>query len=324
MKNNYFDDRDGYNRRLLLFMNRSSGIPFSKIQRIKEGVWLLSSDTEAWIVKEFPNKTQLVNQIALTNELFRHEFTETYRFIPKPFVFGNRVFGLIQYIEATNETKFTYENEMNIRDALLLLNKFHATTSLLTNSLKTQLPKFNLYTKWERRLADFKKGLQLHNNTKTYSHLQRLSYYGDWALRKMKQYSDESIKTKNCIIHGDVASHNFIRRKNNSLYLIDFDLISIAPNYIDFLQFCNRILPYKEWDIEKLFEYPIIQEYKHNKYFLSALVYPADMFREWNYYSRKSKLEQRLMLNDLENQTLNHYKKRIQFYKNLILQIDND
>ncbi len=72
-----------------------------------------------------------------------------------------------------------------------------------------------------------------------------------------------------CIIHGDVAHHNFIRGKDEALSLIDFDLIGIAPSYLDLLQYCNRILPSLNWSAPALFSYKQIQPFEYEKSFLT-------------------------------------------------------
>jgi thiamine kinase-like enzyme len=84
------------------------------------------------------------------------------------------------------------------------------------------------------------------------------------------------------ILHGDLAHHNFIRGIDSELYLIDFDLVSIGSPACDYLQYCNRILPSLEWSLHDLTEYEQIQPYLNNRGFLYALLFPTDIFREWN------------------------------------------
>lgn len=323
MNNIYFEDRDGVDRRLLLFMNKKSGIPFNYIKRLKQGVWLLSAHNDQWIVKEFPTKSKLVQQIALTNELIKHDFNQTYTFIPKPFTMENRVFGLIQYIKPAVGKPFDYSQVSNIVDVIQLLTHFHDTTSQFTTSFRGQIPLFQQLNKWEKRLEDFKQSIHVHKYIKAYSHLNKLFYYGELALEKMNDDPSFFHQEPCCIIHGDVASHNFIRRPNGTLCLIDFDLISIAPRHIDLIQLSTRILPSLNWDADRLFSLPVINKYNHIRPFLAALLYPSDVFREWNYFIRAPEIEKGKKWTLLEELIFDQYKQRIEFYEKLIKRIDS-
>ncbi|MFK4997593.1 phosphotransferase [Bacillus sp. N9] len=100
-----------------------------------------------------------------------------------------------------------------------------------------------------------------------FSYTEQCRENREWALEQMKADPSFFQKEPHCIIHGDVAYHNFIRGKDGKLYVIDFDLIRIASAMIDILQFCNRILPSLRWDARQLFSFPRLRPYKENPSF---------------------------------------------------------
>jgi thiamine kinase-like enzyme len=124
------------------------------------------------------------------------------------------------------------------------------------------------------------------------------------------------------ILHGDVAHHNFLRNKAGNLQLIDFDLISIGPNSLDYLQYANRILPYMDWSFNQLSQMKQIQSFLNEKAFLYALAFPADIFREWNRIIREQTYKDHTKFKQVMEMTIGQFYLRKQFIdqvKNLIL-----
>lgn len=309
--------RDGWNRRLLSFVKEQSGLPFHHIQRLKQGVWLLSTKKQQWILKEFFTAAKFNMQALFTKELRAHGFMQTYEIYPKAFNVDNRVFALIQYIEPNSPRTFQYNQTQNIVDAIKLLVDFHQLTEELVPIFQNKISPFYQLNKWEKRLENFEQSLKLHTINPIVSHLKNFSYYGNWAMKKMKEENDFFTREPLCIIHGDVASHNFIRGIDQKLYLIDFDLIGIAPPHIDYLQMANRILPFLNWSDRKLFSFSTFKNFENSHPFLSALVYPADIFREWLHFVKESPLEQKRKWPQIERMILNQYKQRISFYERI-------
>lgn len=312
--------RDGFTSRLLLFMEKNSGLKYSYIKQLKQGVWLLVGDNVMWIVKEFTSLSKLKVQIAFTSELKR-QFTRTYSIYPEPFILEKRIFGLIQYIKPHKTHKFNYRSSNNINEALVLLNKFHAATSRFTSLFQNDIPYFHQINKWERRIKEFNELKKELGKDRYNSTLQALFYTGDWALDKMNSHASYYLAEPHSIIHGDVAYHNFIRGRDSQLYLIDYDLIAIAPKTIDLIQFCNRILPSLKWNEEDLFKFPQLMPYREDIAFLAALVYPADIYREWNHFFR-GKIKKQVQTDNFEKMIFASINERMQFYKKIMSRID--
>lgn len=313
MNKPYGLNRDGDQHRLLLFLKKQTGLPFEEINPIKKGVWLIRTKKKKWVVKEYISKERVLTQIDFTNELQRHGFWQTYLFYPKVFQKNQKYLALIEYIEPSFSS-FYYNQQTNIIEAILLLDKFHNTTKKLVHTFHHKIPENNQLAKFENRLDQFHQSIRLYRVHSAYSHLKTMYQYGEWAINKLHNYKAFVKSESPVILHGDVASHNFIKSTNGHLYLIDFDLISIGSPAVDFLQLSNRILPYLQWDGSRLFTLPRVNDFAHSLPFLIALVYPADIFREWLHFSKLSPEEQKTKWPFLKKLLFRHYKQRMQFY----------
>ncbi|MBP1914907.1 thiamine kinase-like enzyme [Lederbergia galactosidilyticus] len=321
MNKDFFEERDGMKRRLLLLLKENFDLPFIRINPIKNMVWKVSTQNQDWILKGFSSLETFKRQVSFTEQLKKSGFTQIYSFHPKPFVQENKVFGLIQFIEAKKGRKVSYSHESDIRDVCFLLRKYHHATTNLSNVVKEQIPVFEQINKWKKRLIDYRYTLPLYSQHPLRSHLNYFAELGEWALDKLQNQAAFFKEEPNCIIHGDVASHNFIRDKNGQLWLIDFDLIALAPPHIDYLQLSNRVLPHLGWDVERLFSFQTLQPFKTKEAFLTALVYPTDIFREWLHFTRSHTLEQRRRWSTMEALLLKQFKERIKFSKEIMKKV---
>lgn len=317
--------RDGFKYRLLLYIGRIIGHPFQKISTVKKGVWLIQSEKQRWVIKEFTGQKKLQTQIYFTRCLKDFGFKNTYDFHRVGAVhFEGRVFGLIRHIEQKKDELFHYGSARNRKDALALLSHFHDTTAQFSDMFRSHLGVFDLLNKWEKRLKDFKNIMDSYRDTSFYPFMKNYMIAGEWAVQYMKSTEDYFFEGPHCILHGDVAHHNFIRKKDGVLYLIDFDLISIGPKQADLLQYCNRILLSLHWSYHRLFsEFPEIKPFKNDIPFLIALVYPADIFREWIHYKNAVKAEKQKRREYLDAITFEQYSKRIKFIKTIISKVEN-
>lgn len=294
---------------------------------IKKGVWIASSAKESWIIKEFPNPGKLNQQILLIKTLWEHGFNNTYKFHriheEGPCYFEGRCLGILQYIEPFNDQPFYYDSAGNRKDALALLCRYHSISSKCVPRLKDKLITFNLLDKWEKRLERFKRNSDFFKELSVYPYLEKYTLLGEGALQIMQAHKDYFSMEPHCILHGDLAHHNFIRKADGSLCMIDFDLASIGPKQIDILQYCNRILPEISWSPPRLFsEGDAISQYKKDIPFLAALLYPADIFREWNYFISYDKKRQKKQWKHLKDITFRQFEKRMGFSKWIVDQIE--
>lgn len=319
VESNHLGD-DEFENRLLLYLTTFTGENFKRLKKIKNGIWSCLTDDKKWLLKVFSSLNHIENQRNLTNQLYNHGFYSTYQFHPihtkKICLFENKIYGLIEYINKGRS--FTYHTSNERRKALLLLQYFHHTTSKFENKFRSTLPTFNQINKWESRLNEFISNMPLLRN---FIHTPFLETYIDWAkysLIQMKKY-DTFNKIPTSIIHGDVAHHNFLLSKDNKLYLIDFDLIHLGTPNTDYLQFCNRILPYISWSFNDLKQYRVLSEFLEDKAFLYALIFPTDIFREWNRYVKNVKNNNNgSSIKYLEKITHHQFKQREAFVNTIL------
>lgn len=327
MNKQLIKDRDGFDSRLLLFLKKEARLSSVQMNLIKQGVWKLKSSDQRWIVKEFPSSQRFESQSELISKLFAKGFFHTYRFHQLhghgPLIFENRIFALLEYIEHDHIRIFNYEHKKNRMDALAVLQKFHRTTSEFTDPLQHQIPSFDQLLKWENRLNEYKQRIENIKSDPIFTFLQYYMELGEWTLRKLRRNPDYFLDRPHCIIHGDLAHHNFIRGKNGKLHLIDFDLISRAPAHIDLLQFCNRILPNIGWSYDQLFSHRELYLLQRDKPFLEALVFPTDIFREWNYFLKGNADQQKRNWSYINKLTKAQLQDRIKFNKSVMRKIDN-
>lgn len=299
--------KDGVTARLFPVVKEYLGHHMTDINEIKQGVWLVRSEKEKWILKEFRTKQQLFIQHKLTRYLKEYGFTQTYQFHPIQFVIDNRVLGCIEYISPLKNQSFHYRNKQNIWDAFSLIRQFHSATRQFIHEFP-EISLFNQMEKWHSRFTHYKNWFQL-SPMRTNEFLQTMIDYGQWALDKLGRSNDLLLPSKDCLLHGDVAHHNFIRDKDGQLHVIDFDLVKSGSEVIDYLQLANRVLPYLQWNSTSLFQIPELKPYATNEKFLIALTYPTDVYRECLLY-RGHNMNQLLSLFKLP-------KKRLKFYESI-------
>ncbi|MBS4173679.1 phosphotransferase [Bacillus sp. FJAT-49736] len=310
-------------QRLLRYLSQITGEKFIKITSIKDGVWLCHTDKKKWILKEFSSSSKLSAQIKLTELLLSNNFNHTYQFHPihleKHIKINQKIYGLIEYLENnTDGKKFTYQRHEHQNMALQLLKKFHEVTGKFTNELDKDLHEFNQIKKWKHRLNEFKENKKYLSKWLPNKYYYSFIDWSEWSIEYMEKNKAYFLQKPHCIIHGDVAHHNFIL-SNKGLYLIDFDLAKIAPASIDDLQFCNRILPHLDWSLEKLFMHRELKVYKNDKAFLSALIFPTDLLREWNYFLKYE--ERRGLSSFLTEITFWEFKQREKFVEEVMKHI---
>ncbi|WP_223591181.1 phosphotransferase [Neobacillus bataviensis] len=313
-KNKNGDD-DYYNRLLSYFRSQFTEKIIQMVP-IRKSVLFLKTEKNTYIMKGYQTNSRLRLQEAFTTTLNKEGFSKTYKFL-NPIVkdqlfFEGTYFGCIEYI-APSKTTFSFHSHKNRQEGIELLEQFHQTTASFEARYRTLLPKADLIGKWTERYHIFKNNLPFVKYFFNDPFISEMVSWAEWSLEGMEKEHLFFKKEPYVILHGDVAHHNFLRDKSGTLLLIDFDLISIGPASFDYLQYANRILPYLDWSFDKLLQYEPITKYIRLKPFLYALVYPADIFREWNRIIREKSYSDHAKLKQVMDLTINQFYARKKF-----------
>lgn len=311
---------DGYFNRLHSYFKLQFKERILKMISIRKSVFFIKTEKNAYVVKGYTKSKKLKLQETFTAALREEGFTKSYVFVRHPLkeslFFEGEYFGCMEYLHP-NQQAFSFHSFKNRLEGLGLLDEFHQVTSSFAEKYQSLIPDNDLQDKWDERLRTFR-----HNNSLLRYFLdEKLIYelveWARWSLSGIKENEVMLYKNHNVILHGDVAHHNFLRDKTGRLNLIDFDLISIGPEWIDTLQYANRILPYMDWNFDQLSKYPQIKKLLTEKAFLYALAYPTDIFREWNRILREKTYKKRSVSKQVMNLTLEKFSLRKQFVKKI-------
>jgi hypothetical protein len=308
---------DGEDIRLLSSFQNQFPYRIRGLYRLRNQIFLIDTVKGRFVLKGYSSYSSLKLQEAFTASLKTNGFQQTYSFIHTnldSIAYRNKYYGCLEYIDPHPKV-FSYQNEKDRREGLILLEKYHHTTEQCIQSYQTILPVFDIERKWLERYNVFKNNLSIISPYILQSVLQEWLHWAEWSLNGIQQNSD-GLKEPFVILHGDVAHHNFIRKRDGKLYLIDFDLISMGPQNIDLLQYANRILPFLNWDMNALFQYEGLKKLFQKPVYLYALGYPTDLFREWNRLIREGMADPK-KLQLVVNQSLVNLEHRRKFIDDL-------
>lgn len=317
--NNKKGDDDYFDRLLSYFQSQFSERIIQMVP-IRSSVIFLRTDKNNYVIKGYHTNSRLRLQEAFTATLKKEGFKKTYLFLTTPvreqLFFEGTYFGCMEYIPP-NRNVFTFHTYKNRQEGIDLLEQFHQTTATFESRYRTLLPKGQLIEKWTERFNVFSNNLPYIRYFINESFLSEMLSWAKWSLEGMEKSRIFFQKEATVILHGDVAHHNFLRDTGGQLNLIDFDLISIGPASFDYLQYANRILPYIDWSFESLVSLKQMNKYLHEKAFLFALAYPADIFREWNRTIREKSYTDHTKYKQLMDLSIRQFYARKKFIDHL-------
>jgi len=318
---------DGFQDRLLSYLNQNLPYQIVRLTPLRRNVFIVRlSDGFQFVLKGYSSLRRLKIQEAFIQSLKKEGFPFTYSMYSFPkehcLYFESQYFGIFEFL-TKGEEPFFYDSKKSCQEGLQLLEKFHGVSEKLVGSYKTLLPFFHLIEKWEERFRQFKSNIPILSFFLQKEVVQDLSDWAEWSLAGIKQEKGALHLFPNVILHGDVAHHNFFRSSNGELLLIDFDLISIAPAMIDYLQYANRILPFLNWSCKELSSFEQLLPYFKHTIFLYALVYPTDIFREWNRLVKDHSFNDTRKVRAVMELTIGQYDKRQAFYEEIKTRITN-
>ncbi|MCA1057906.1 aminoglycoside phosphotransferase family protein [Rossellomorea aquimaris] len=277
----------------------------------------MTSQGTKWFVKRFPNQLKFILQERLISALLREQFYHVLPFHPiherELLLFEGFPIGITMWLETSSPIR--YDQPKDREDALKVLKRYHAISKTIQGSWTEEIPQYKWLKKWKKRMIQFQYNLPYLQAFIQPYYLYTYLEWGKWALKELKSiglhdYSD-------CITHGDVAHHNFLRGKNGIVYIIDFDLMSRSTEITDDLQYCNRISPYLKWSLSEIKKMKPFESYSDHLIFYIGLMYPSDVFREWNRFIREDQHYKQRVWGYLTDLTMQQFPLRMQFNQEL-------
>ncbi|HLO11905.1 MAG TPA: phosphotransferase [Pseudoneobacillus sp.] len=308
------------NIRLLSSFQNQFPYKIQALYHIRDNVFKIITTKGVFVLKGYSSYSRLKLQETFSSSLRKEGFKNTYSFISldqDPIIHQNKYFGCLEFIEP-NYRPFSYVNKKERQEGLALLDEFHRITQQSVRVYQSILPEYDIQTKWTERRNQF---FQNKDTISKYVPSEMISewlYWADWSLEGIQKNIQKIKEEFPVILHGDVAHHNFLRRKDGKLFLIDFDLISIGPRSMDLLQYANRTLPFMNWDLKLLSQYKNLNSLLSKEVYIYALVYPTDLFREWNRLLRDGFELDGFRIQQVMNQSFHQMEYRRNFITELM------
>ncbi|WP_373892923.1 phosphotransferase [Virgibacillus natechei] len=310
---NRFKQGDEFRYRLSSFLSEEGNLlPLERMSFIKASVFLIQTvDNEKLILKRHSKKDNVnlqwhfFEQIGESNAVPFKRYPNGRKIISR----NNYYWTITPFIKGE---KLNYNLAADRLEAVKALKEFHhSAKNIHINNGSTG---DYLFTKWYQRLLLFKKTASIFKEfgfenlykdivQTTVIHLRHLTEF-PWKSFEL------AAESKGEWIHGDVASHNFLRQ--TCTHVIDFDLLKCTTQLYDYIQLGQRFLPYINWDPDKLLAYQMVQE-KDVKAWIYAVCIPVDVMREWLHYLHEKPVSGRhRYLSTMEERWI----KRSNFVKN--------
>ena len=288
MKTDHPIFRDDFNRNRLFFrLAQETRLIIHSYSNIKHNLYKIQTEDGQYILKGYTEPGNLDSIIRFSQLLHKSGFLTGLmyeKFTDGQFLLFEQglVWVLLKYIDP--KRKFSFAKEKDREDGLIILRKFHQHSKTLLPNLLPDLPKENTVVKWQNRLRIFESHAPFLAKWFNPNVIGEIVYYSHLSLNTLTK---DYVETEEVVLHGDVASHNFIRAADNKVYLIDYDLLSIGSEEWDFVQYASRILPFIKWK-GSLFQLhsSLMEMGRDHPWFRTALSFPMDILREGNHFSK--------------------------------------
>jgi hypothetical protein len=316
MKQNKRSEKgDAFTNRLFLFL-QSCRLPVTRITSLKKLVYKVETAERSYVVKGYTHYKKIRQQIYFLRALQDAGFSAAAYLQMFPDgswyqQFASIYWLLVDYIE--HEELFSFKNAANRHEGLFVLADYHKHAQRIPLSLLSYVPALSWLPRWDMRAAKF-----------LYHREIAIAYLGEDIVTALLQWSAVSLSKLKCadmhalphtFIHGDIIEHNFI--KEDCVYLIDFDCVSLGPIMYDYIKYAYCILPYLNWSYETLCQYEYMHPFISEPYFLWSLIFPGDILREWDYFLFLSAEQRPAFEKQIVEFTKNKHKCRLAFVQKL-------
>ncbi|OEF98029.1 hypothetical protein BHF71_03135 [Vulcanibacillus modesticaldus] len=276
---------------------KNYGILPNKITRFNHLLRVTSREGE-WVIKGYKKPVSNIMWINyLSQELKKKGFKRismillTNNGLPW-FNIGEQLFILMPCIKGKMAN---YTMETDLEKVIEVLAGFHHHGGWIGDDYFPNIYK-PIYLKYLERLGRFQELYQHLINKVKKDQLDRQILVLAPTIIKLAKNSLQAIDLKqlnhlyqeaidnHLVVHRDVASHNFIIGEQS--WIIDFDLSSYEPQFLDLLQLINRVIVDWNWDLEMFVKlentyhsYRKIRN-EEKKLIRQLSLFPNDFFRE--------------------------------------------
>lgn len=288
MKANQPTFRDDFNRNRLFFrLAHETNMNILSYNKIKDNLYKILTDDGSYIIKgyyEYGNLDSIIHFSRLLHKSGFHNGLTYEQLGQGRYVMDEqgRYWVLTRFLSVTR--KFTYLKNEDRMDGLMALQDFHHHSKKVLPDLLPGIPVETTVQKWKTRLNLFEQNAPFLSKWFNPGVISEIQYYSHLALDALPSNFKD---TEAVVLHGDVASHNFIRSTDNKVYLIDYDLLSIGNAEWDYVQYASRILPFLRWDRKLFGSHSFLEElFNKHPWCWTALFFPMDILREGNSFSQ--------------------------------------
>ncbi|WP_053219046.1 phosphotransferase [Virgibacillus senegalensis] len=308
---------EAFQARLSSFLETRAKLCTHKMKYLKHAVYLVEDYTgKRYILKGMKQNESVRQQLDFQ---YAYSDSDIIKFVHFPngelFLYHYDYSWLLMPFQEGKTLYFGEEQER--RAAVRALKNFH----LRAKGIKVTDPLIRppLLFKWEHRLDKFRKTLVVFEAFGKDSLAKEIIKLTDRQLHYLQEKVDWYALEKTAVdqlswTHGDVASHNFLKSKSGEIYLLDFDLLSLAPVSYDWIQLGQRFLPYIGCDIPQLSSHiELARDGDELAFMLRSIALPSDLIREWLIFYRTKPTSNQLY--DYLIKMEGKWEQRVQFVK---------
>lgn len=287
MKVNQSIFRGDFNRNRLFFrLANETDLNILSYNKIKDYLYKIQTDNGSYIIKgyyEYGNIDSIIQFSRFLHTSGFHRGPTYEKFGDGKYVMNDQGYYWVLTRFLPHKRKFTYLNKEDRADGLMVLHDFHHHSKKIFPDHIPNIPSETTIKKWRNRLERFEQNAPFLAKWFNPEQISEILYYSHQILDALTGTDRDS---ELVVLHGDVASHNYIRSTDDKVYLIDYDLLSVGTADWDYIQYASRILPFLKWDRIQFGKHSFLEDhFNEHPWCWMALSFPMDILREGNSFA---------------------------------------
>lgn len=279
--------RDDFNRNRLFFrLAHETELNIQSYRKIKANLYKIYTDDGNYILKGYHEQGNIESIIQFSSLLHKSGFrtgSMYEKFSDEQYVLKDQGLYWVLTRFIPSNKRFSFLNGEDRSAGLIALKDFHRHSQKVIHDIPQDIRREKTVLKWSKRLELFEKNAPFLAKWFNSGIISEILYYSPLLLDVLTANVTDS---EVVVLHGDVASHNFIRSTDNKVYLIDYDLLSTGSAEWDYVQYASRILPFLKWNTTGFRMHSFLEEhFNRHPWCWTALSFPMDILREGNAFS---------------------------------------